>query len=218
MHKERTMRKRSEIDSDEDFMDMFGLTDVDSKMVQTNTFTQQLITIYIDRELGTPDEYRAVFNALQKAQEYDVVKMVLNTQGGCLDTAMQLYHYLLETQATTYAEIHNAYSAGAIIALACDEIEVARYGSMMIHSIIVQSFGKMHEMDQQVTFTHKHAHSILSDVFDGFLTNKEIQSVIKGKDIWLSEAEIVKRSKKWIPIRKRNIVVDTEDHRDKEET
>ncbi len=198
------MNSRKNIEEFENDGDDFSFLKPSSdRIVQVISYESRLISINIDEEVGTPDKYRSVFDILRKATPFDSVNVIVNTHGGCLDTAMQIYHYLLETQANTKAEIHNAYSAGAIIAMACDEIEVARYGSMMIHSIMVSSFGKMHEMDQQVHFSKNQSTTILETVFTNFLTSKELNSIIKGKDVWLSEDDINKRLEKWTPVRKR---------------
>lgn len=200
-------RKRKNIEHNDDddfsFEDLFGF-DVDGdKVVQRETFFSNVFTINLDREIGSPNEYRSAFHILRQASQYDVINVVLNTEGGFVNTTMQFVNYLLNTPARTMAEVHSAYSAGAIVALACDEVYVARFGSMMIHSLTTESFGKTHELDQHLHFINKYSHEIIRKAFIDFLTPKEIQSVIKGKDIWLYEEEIQKRLEHWTPIRKR---------------
>ncbi len=216
-HYNLTLKKRKRrinIDADDanDFLDDLFKLDIDNEnLVQRELFVSNVFTLNLDGEIGSPNEYRSAFHILRQATQFDVINVVLNTEGGFVNTTMQFVNYLLNTPARTMAEIHTAYSAGAIIALACDEVHVSRFGSMMIHSLSTDSFGKTHELDQHLHFINKYSHEIIRNAFVGFLNPKEIQSVIKGKDIWLYEDEIKVRLNHWTPIRKRKTEIKNEE-------
>jgi len=172
-------------------------------LVQTEKEERNLHYINIDGPIIDPDKYRQVYSILRKASLDDLVILILNTAGGLVSTTMQLYNYLLTTNATTIAEIHTAYSGGSVLALACDNIHVAKFGSMMIHSLSAGSSGKMHEIEGQVAFFNQFNDKTLRELYSGFLTEVEIKTVFDGKDIWMMEDDILKRLKNWKPVRQR---------------
>lgn len=187
----------------DDFLKLNSEIKLDSDLVQIVKQTQHIFHVYIDEELKEPKEYREAFNIIRNASPYDLINVVLNTMGGDLATALQFYNYLIDTQAQTIAEIHSAYSGGSIIALACDNIYITAYGSMMIHSMSSGLMGKIHEMERYSSFIQRFSENIVREIYDTFLTKSEIDEVIRGKDFWLDEKEIKSRLVKYIPIRKR---------------
>lgn len=179
------------------------LSDSGSDLVQTEKEERNLYYVNIDGPIVEPDKYRQVYSILRKASPDDIVILILNTIGGLVSTTMQLYNYLLTTNATTIAEIHTAYSGGSVLALACDNIHVAKFGSVMIHSLSAGSSGKMHEIEGQVAFFNQFNDKTLRELYSGFLTEAELKTVFAGKDIWMMEDDILKRLKNWKPVRQR---------------
>lgn len=172
-------------------------------LIQIDREIRTIYYINIDNEIAIAEKYRPAFNILRTAGPDDVVVLVLNTPGGLVSTTMQMYNYLLTTNATTVAEIHTAYSGGSILALACDNVHVAKFGSMMIHSISASSFGKIHELEGHVNFFNHFNEKAFRELYSGFLSAPEIKTILDGKDMWMMEDEILTRLKGWKPIRQR---------------
>jgi ATP-dependent protease ClpP protease subunit len=175
--------------------DTLNANDVIQCVIET---TNEYI-INIDDDVKSPNNYRHIIHALRSAKEEDKIRLIINTCGGYIDTAIQLIEYIWKCKATVIAEIYQASSAGSLISLACDEIQVSTFGYMMIHSISGGDYGKIHERKASVEFTDKWCNKICGDMYKGFLTVEELNHVLNGKDYYFHKAEIDKRLKKWKP-------------------
>jgi len=183
-------------------------TDYDStKLIQKRVHAVNEYIVNLDDEILAPNEYREVYELLRNVNESDVIRLVINSWGGDVYTFIQFYNYLMRTKAVTIAEVHASYSAGSMIAFSCDIIELQEFSSMMIHDMSSGSFGKMKEIITHVDFMKEWGSEILDNIYDGFLTKKELQKVKNGQDIWLVKEEIEKKLKKWKP--KRGIIDDS---------
>lgn len=174
---------------------------IEELLVQKKKIEKNIITINIDETISDSNNYRKIFFTLGNATKNDSVIVEINSNGGLLSSMIQLYNSLLKTKATTTAEIYIAYSAASMIALACDIINVNKFSSMMIHSASWGNYGKLHEIHSSTNFYNKKIKDIFKQVYRGFLNSKEIDDVLKGKDLWLYEDEIKKHLKKWKPVR-----------------
>ena len=88
-------------------------------------------------------------------------------------------------------------SAATIIALSCDDIEVSKNLSFMIHNYSASGLqGKGHEMKARQNFMDKEFNKVLNEYYKGFLTNEEIEEAIEGRDLWLNSEEVITRWEK----------------------
>ena len=161
------------------------------------------IYINLDDEIDFSKNYRDVYDTLIKATEDDKIFVVLNTIGGYISSMNQIINNLLETKSTTTAIIHEASSAGAGIALACDKIEVKKFGYMMLHNVSGGAHGKVHELESRIEHTKEWSKEINTELYRGFLTDVELQHMSDGKDFYFNKAEIERRLMNWVPMRKR---------------
>jgi ATP-dependent Clp protease protease subunit len=161
------------------------------------------IYINIDDDIESPKTYRDVYDTLLKSTIDDRIFVVLNTCGGRIASMNQIVNTLLETDSCTTAIIHEASSAGAGIALACDKIEVKKFGYMMIHNMSSGAFGKLNEIDIRIEHVKKWNKEISNELYRGFLTDVELQQMLEGKDFYFNKEEIEKRLLNWVPMRKR---------------
>jgi ATP-dependent protease ClpP protease subunit len=160
--------------------------------------------VYFDEDIRDPDYYRPVYETLHEANEEDEVVLYINTEGGCFETFTQLFSDLQSTKASTTAKIFQACSAGAYIALACDVIEPQPFCSMMIHSISSSSEStKIQDLKNYSVFTHNQNIEVVNKLCKTFLTPQEIETVLKGGDLWLSEEQIKEKLKKWKSLRQK---------------
>ena len=74
-------------------------------------------------------------NALKDAPEGDEVVIQICSAGGYVFCAFGIIDYLKAHHFKTTAEIYGyAASAAALVALSCDKVKMAEYGSIMLHS------------------------------------------------------------------------------------
>lgn len=180
---------------------------ITAPMMPDTTIVQEVLTkeyiINIDDDVVEPCNYRKVLQTLRTASGTDTVRMIMNTGGGYLSSAGAITHYLLNTKATTIAEIHTACSAGAMIALNCDSITVANHGFMMLHTLSSGFSGKAVDIKNQSDFINKWNEDIAKLSYQGFLSSAEIIDLLNGTEFWLDKKAIDKRLKTWVPVRKR---------------
>jgi ATP-dependent protease ClpP protease subunit len=87
-----------------------------------------------------------------------------------------------------------------MVALACDGLICYPHGYMMIHTSSGCSFGKQSDIKKEEEFYNPWLENFFNEIYKHFLTKKEIQEVLDGKDIWLHADEVVERFRKKVDI------------------
>ena len=173
----------------------------DKTLVQEYIHKEYIINL--DATIEDSPNYRTAFQVFRNATVDDTIRIILNTPGGYVSAGIQIANAMLETRATVIAEIYEACSCGALIALHADVVLVKHFGLMMIHTLSSGGSGKQSELKASTDFFDKWNENMIKTVFAGFLTMAEMKLVIAGADMWLDKHEIEKRLKTWVPIRKR---------------
>lgn len=173
------------------------------KLVQTTQHSFNEYIINLDGDINKAEYYREAFDTMRYSKERDRVKIIMNSYGGYVYTFVEFYHYITNCKSKVVCELHTAYSAGSLIALCCDEIELSAHASMMIHNVSYGAYGKANEIKSQSDFEIKHAKEVMKEIYKDFLSPDEIKEVLRGEDLWLTRKEIEKRLLTWIPIRER---------------
>lgn len=181
-----------------------NFNDISDDLVVVKNYNFREFIVNLDSEIKEVSQYRKAFHVLSTASPNDIVRVIINTPGGLVDTALQFHNMLLNTQARTIAEVYNAHSAGSMVMLSCDNIQMMRYSSVMIHSVSFGIGGKVGDVKAYADFTSDSNKAILDDIYAGFLSEKEIESIVNNKDIWLTKQQCEERLKTWVPIRARN--------------
>ncbi len=152
--------------------------------------------IYLQDEIQSPALYNEVCNTLDNVSKKDRVNIHINTPGGYLDTAFRLTEAIDRCRADTTAVLTGTVaSAGTIIALRCDKVDVPKHLQFMIHNYSGGTVGKGNEMLDHITFSNKEIAFAFNEIYLGFLTEKEVRKVIAGKDIWMGANKVEKRWK-----------------------
>jgi ATP-dependent protease ClpP protease subunit len=153
--------------------------------------------VFFDSEISSPSFYRDLTYFLEIAKKEDVFLFHINTMGGDLLTAIQLFNNIQNTNAITIADIYVAFSAGSMIAMACDKVIINKFALMMIHSFIVNGIsGSITEINPYINFLNNQNSYLLKEIYKGFLSKTEIQEIENNKVLWLEEKEIKKRFEK----------------------
>lgn len=151
--------------------------------------------ITLDKPIGAPDEMREEIMAIRDAGPNDVVELYLSGPGGDASTLMIMLSELSMTPAHTVAIIQGSNaSANTFIPMVCREIRVAPYSSFMIHTVQYNSSrSTVANIAVAAKFDSELFHEFLRDLYEGFLSEEEIDGIIAGKEIYLRDTQIAER-------------------------
>ena len=149
---------------------------------------------YIIDEIKEPDHYVELIHTLKSADPQDTVFLYLNTVGGNLYTTIQILAAMNSSHAKVITCLEGQVcSAGTFIFLKGDTKIVNPHSSFMVHSYSQSTSGKGNEIVEQINFMKKYFRSLAQDIYGTFLSDEELETVIKGHDIWLDTKQIVNR-------------------------
>jgi ATP-dependent protease ClpP protease subunit len=176
------------LNNDEKNMMMMENRSVDVKPIGN------LITIYLSGEITESENYISAFEAIRYAGENDIVRFNINSPGGDLFTTIQFIRAIAECKAMVVASAEGAcMSAATMIFLSADKYEISEHCLFMFHNYSGGTMGKGGEMYDHIINERKWSEKIVHRVYDGFLTDVEIQSILDNKDIWMEGEEVMKR-------------------------
>lgn len=159
-----------------------------------STKTNRCIKVPLDENIKEAKYYRTVLQGIESLGEGDVVLLSINSYGGQLDGAIAIINAIENTEADVHASIEGvAASAASLIALAAPSISVSPYATMMVHSATFGAFGKQSDVISHASFVDKQVRNLMGSVYKDFLTDKELEEVIMGKEMWFDAEEIVRR-------------------------
>lgn len=159
-----------------------------------STRVDRCIKVFLDESIREPKYYRTVLQGIESLSEGDVVLLTINSYGGQLDGAIAIINAIQNTEADVHCSIEGvAASAASLIALAAPSISVSPYATMMVHSATFGAFGKQSDVISHASFVDKKVRGLMNSVYKDFLTDKELEEVIMGKELWFDAQEIVCR-------------------------
>lgn len=149
---------------------------------------------YILDQIEEPTLYSELCHKLRISEKGDTFTIHLNTPGGMIDSTMMIIDAIKSSKAKVTAKLSGTVaSAGTILALACDNLEVADHTAFMIHNYSGGGHGKGHELKAMQEFRDASLKNAFETFYRGFLTDKEMTDVIDGKDLWMGKDEVLKR-------------------------
>ena len=153
----------------------------------------KVVTAYLMSEIYEPEVYNELCYTLEHTSA-DYVRLVMNNGGGQLDSMLSIIDAIKRSNATVVAVLSGTVaSAATMIALACDEVEVADYTSWLTHYYSGESAGKGNEIKAKHLFDEVEIPKMFKELHKGFFTEAEIERVIDGKDEWLNKEQILER-------------------------
>jgi ATP-dependent protease ClpP protease subunit len=160
-------------------------------------FNLRTVSFTIDEAVKEPSYYRLIVEELQELSEHDTVQVRFNSTGGRADGMVSLLEAFRMTDATVVGVIAGeCHSAASILALHCDEIIVTPYSTMMCHNISYGTAGKDSDIINMVTHTSNWSKLLMQETYSGFLSPKELDELINGKELWFNAVEIGERLEK----------------------
>jgi len=158
---------------------------------------KQKYDVFLTTEITQPAAYDELCYRLSIASPEETFHFHLITPGGELDSALRLYDAIKNTKAHTTGHLSGSVnSAGTLITMALDDIYVAPFTSFMIHYYSGGVSGKGNELKQRQQFMDNLLESLMFSIYEGFLSDKEIESLIEGTDIWLTDKDVMERWRK----------------------
>ena len=165
-------------------------------MIQTCSRTITETHYYLVDEIRSALDYIELLNVLTTASQDDSIIIHINSNVGCLNTAIQIMSAIkgCEGHVTTIIE-GVAASAASMIFLAGHSMSVAPHSCMMIHTWSSGSYGKSQELVSAIMFNNDRFEKLFDDVYYKFLTKDELGSIAKGMDLYLDTDQIISRIK-----------------------
>lgn len=157
----------------------------------------RLHDFYLTGTIGPAEDYLAWFQTIRNAGETDVVVIHINSYGGDMMTAIQLMQAIGESDATILCSVEGAcMSAATIVFLSGDQYQINEFSMFMFHNYSGMAMGKGGEMYDAISHERVWSDNLLRKVYDGFLTKKELNTIMENKDIWMNADEVIKRLEK----------------------
>lgn len=164
----------------------------------THTYQTTEYWFYLSTIIGEPSLYTDMVHTIRAASQHDIIYLCLNTPGGRLDTGIQIINAMKASKATVISVLEaEAASMGAIIFLAADQHIVNDNCRMMFHDFSggATSGAKGNEQFKELTASIQLYNKLLKNVCVPFLSNEEVDRIIKGEDVWMDSDQIRKRLK-----------------------
>lgn len=141
--------------------------------------------INLDDDVTEPSQYRLISETLASMTENDIAIWNINTAGGSLYTTIMLLDDIANCKGANYGRVIQGSSAGSVIALALDDVEVVPYGDMFIHGIQSYNYGDPSKQIKKLEFLQNKQKEIMKDIYSDFLTEDEIEQVMNGAELEL---------------------------------
>lgn len=156
--------------------------------------TPQNFIYYIDEDIDSPSNYRELLNILETMSPMDELKLVINCYGGYLHTTTMLSNAIRTTQGHVRTVLSGVgMSGGSILFLSGHSFEVLPHSVLMAHSSSGGDYGKLGERHSSIISSKEQLTGLYHDVYRGFFTEDEIDSIIEGKDYHVQYEEILER-------------------------
>lgn len=161
---------------------------------ETYTHVQTVYDIILDEDIQEPSYYRDAFHVLRTASEQDMIRLIVNSDGGHMSTAVAFRNAISEANCPVVAIIEGAcHSSAAMISLSCDDIEVKPYASNLNHNVSYGSAGTGSDIKAHVEFTSRQTEKFIREVYEFYLSPDEIEDILQGRQLWLDDEEMRER-------------------------
>ena len=143
--------------------------------------------IEIDDEISHVSQFKTAVQVLNIAKEEDEVEILLSCcPGGSVDAGDTLLHAMRKCQAhIRIIASGGVHSMGTHILLEADEFELSGGFNALIHCGSNGAYGAVNEYVAKSKFDLEFRTRQFREAYEGFLSDKEIEEVLEGKDIWL---------------------------------
>lgn len=151
------------------------------------------------------DQFNSLLDVCEYAHEDEVIVLNILCYGGSVDVTLAVYNALRSTKATVSTINKSvAASGGSILLLAGDNIGYNRNSYTMVHtSSYSTGFNTNPENFNSALNSEQRIRDIYHDVYQGFLTEQEIEDVLKGTPIYILDKAHDDRLKRLMDLREK---------------
>lgn len=144
--------------------------------------------------LGPAEDYLEELQLIRELKEGETVHLNINGYGGQVATLVQFVNVINGTAGIVQGNLEGmAHSCHSMLFLACHSWTVGSNCIMLVHNYSAGDYGKGAELKASVDAKHNWCGSIAKDIYEGFLTEDELATVLDDKDIWINSEELVPR-------------------------
>jgi ATP-dependent protease ClpP protease subunit len=159
---------------------------------------QQVQVKYKCRLYGAYDsseDFLYTLEVLEMAEDHDIVELHVQGPGGSLDAVITLLHAMDKCKCPVHVIATGSLASAATFPiLAADSYELHQFTSFMFHSA---SFGvapqKTHDVIEEAIHNWKQCERIIRDMYEGFFTTEELDSMLQGRTFWMDAEEFSSR-------------------------
>jgi ATP-dependent protease ClpP protease subunit len=156
--------------------------------------------IFVHESIESPTDVVPIVDTLRQLEEGDNVTMYVSGVGGCVSSVDLLIHEMQSAQARG-VHIHCVCtgllaSAFSFIPLYADSFELSEGFHALLHAGSAGMSGTIPEFKASSAFTIKYMESRLRSVYKHFLSEKELDDMLEGKDLWLDAPAWIDRFQK----------------------
>jgi len=139
-------------------------------------------------------KYSDFINTIKTSTENDIIYIYVNSEGGSMRMALQIVNSILASNARIITCLDGeAMSAATMVFLAGGEYVVNPNCTFMVHTYSGGMRGKGNELISQLEHVHENVKKVLKSFYSKILTDKELEQVSNGRDIWMNSEELIKR-------------------------
>lgn len=142
--------------------------------------------IEIDSGIEDVSQFSTAIHVLDIANEDDEVEIHLQSPGGNVDACGAFLHALKKCQAPVHMVASGGcHSAATHILLMADSFELADNFNSLIHNGSCGAVGNINEYHAKSDFDKEFIRKHYQQIYEGFLSEKEFDDMMDGKNIWL---------------------------------
>lgn len=161
---------------------------------------QRDFPLFVHESIESPTDVVPIVDTLRQLEEGDNVTMYVSGVGGCVSSVDLLIHEMISAQERG-VYIHCVCtgllaSAFTFVPLYATSFELSEGFHALLHAGSAGMGGTLPEFKASSAFTVKYMESRLRSVYKNFLTEKELDDMLEGKDIWLDAEQWCERFQK----------------------
>lgn len=162
--------------------------------------------IHLKGPVTDPEDYVDWVETIRDASEHDTIEFHINSPGGNVYSAIELLHAFADTQAHVHVVLTGIVaSAGTILMTVGDSFEISPYTTFMFHNYSGGTIGKGNEMAIKMDYEREWSRMFMHDIYEGLLSESEIDQLLDGRDFWLSAPDVGERLEAMIEHRQNKV-------------
>jgi ATP-dependent protease ClpP protease subunit len=152
------------------------------------------VDFYLINVIEDIEDYIDFLREIETCRDGDLITIHINCYGGSLDVGMNLYDCLKCTTADVEVSVEGACcSCASMLMLAGNRWKVLPHAYTMIHSWSGDIYGKWNEIKSRYKYDESIVEKQFRELYKNFMSDKEIEDCLNGKDFYFDSVETVKR-------------------------